>query len=177
MLLRVSGLKMFIEDDDSRLIDILLKKIRVKRADLLGYKIFKKSVDARKSGQIYFIYTVDIELKDEVSFLKKTRDKDISAAPDLDYKYVRPGPARMKHRPIIVGSGPAGLFAAIILSGMGYKPLLLERGADVEARARAVQKFWHKGQLDPECNVQFGEGGAGTFSDGKLTTLIRDLRC
>jgi len=176
-LLRVSGLKMFIEDDDSRLIDILLKKIRVKRADLLGYKIFKKSVDARKSGLIYFIYTVDVELKDEDSFLKKTRDKDISVAPDMDYKYVQSGLEKMKSRPIIVGSGPAGLFAGIILSGMGYEPLLLERGADVDARARAVQKFWNKGHLDPECNVQFGEGGAGTFSDGKLTTLIRDLRC
>ncbi len=176
-MLRVSGLKMFIEDDNSSLIDILLKKIRVKRAELLGYKIFKKSVDARKSGLIYFIYTLDVELKDEDSFLKKTRDKDISVAPDLEYKYVQSGLEKMKSRPIIVGSGPAGLFAGIILSGMGYKPLLLERGADVDARARAVQKFWHKGQLDPECNVQFGEGGAGTFSDGKLTTLIRDLRC
>lgn len=176
-LLRVSGLKVFIEDDDSSLIDILLKKIRVKRADLLGYKIFKKSVDARKSGLLYFIYTVDVKLKDEDSFLKKARDKDISVAPDLDYKYVQSGPVKMKYRPIIVGSGPAGLFAGIILSGMGYEPLLLERGADVDARARAVQKFWHKGQLNPECNVQFGEGGAGTFSDGKLTTLIRDLRC
>lgn len=175
-MLRVSGLKIAI-DDDASLIDILLKKIKIKRADLLGYKIFKKSVDARKSGLIYFIYTVDVALKDEGSFLKKTRDKDISITPDLDYKYVQSGSARMKYRPVIVGSGPAGLFAGVILSGMGYKPLLLERGADVDARTQAVQKFWNKSHLDPECNVQFGEGGAGTFSDGKLTTLIRDIRC
>ncbi|NLI11847.1 MAG: hypothetical protein GX425_04320 [Peptococcaceae bacterium] len=176
-MLRVSGLKMSIEEDEAGLIDKLIKKIRVKRADLLGYKIFKKSVDARKNGLVYFIYTVDFALKNEDAFLKRTRDKDISPTPALEYKYVRPGAVRLKNRPVIVGSGPAGLFAGIIMSSMGYRPLLLERGADVDARARAVQKFWKKGQLDPECNVQFGEGGAGTFSDGKLTTLIRDPRC
>ncbi|MCL6636009.1 MAG: hypothetical protein K6T29_09645, partial [Peptococcaceae bacterium] len=145
--------------------------------DLLAYKIFKQSIDARKSEMIYFVYTVDAALKNEETVLKRLKDRDITVTPEMDYKYVRSGTQKMVFRPVIVGTGPAGLFAGIILSEMGYRPILLERGADVDARTKAVQKFWEKGELDPESNVQFGEGGAGTFSDGKLTTLIRDRRC
>lgn len=176
-MIRVAGLKLSIEEDRSRIKSALLKKLRINERDLLGYKIFKQSIDARKSDTIYFIYTVDAELKNEELFMKRFKDKDITVTPGMDYEYVQTGPENMKLRPVIVGTGPAGLFAGIILAEMGYRPVLLERGAEVDTRTEIVQQFWNKGKLDPECNVQFGEGGAGTFSDGKLTTLIRDKRC
>lgn len=176
-MIRVSGLKLSVEDERSNIKGALIKKLRINERDLLGYKIFKQSIDARKSDMIYFIYTVDVELKNEEFLMKGFNDKDITITPGMDYEYVQFGSEKMEFRPVIVGTGPAGLFAGIILSEMGYKPVLLERGADVDARTEAVQKFWNQGELDTECNVQFGEGGAGTFSDGKLTTLIRDKRC
>lgn len=175
-MLRVSGLNLSIEDDQSKLKKILLKKLRINESDLLGYKIFKQSVDARKGNDIFFTYTVDVDLKNEDFIFKKNRGENIKPAPELRYQYVKAGSEKMEFRPLIVGSGPAGLFAGIILSEMGYRPILLERGADVDTRIEAVKKFWNKGLLNPECNIQFGEGGAGTFSDGKLTTLISDRR-
>jgi hypothetical protein len=177
-MLRVSGLKISIEDDSAKLASILLKKLGINREDLMDYKIFKKSVDARqRDSMIFFNYTVDAALKNEEAVLKRLYGRGVAAAPDMKYVYARCGLEKLKSRPVILGSGPAGLFAGIILSGMGYRPLLLERGADVDTRARAVRQFMNKGELDTECNIQFGEGGAGTFSDGKLTTLIRDTRC
>lgn len=176
-MIRVSGLKLSIEDEPSNIKGVLLRKLRLNERDLLDFKIFKQSIDARKSDAIYFIYTVDVKLKNEELLIKKINDRDITVAPGMDYGYVRVGSEEMGFSPVIVGTGPAGLFAGIILSEMGYKPVLLERGADVDARTEAVHKFWNKGELDTGCNVQFGEGGAGTFSDGKLTTLIRDKRC
>ena len=177
-MLRVSGLKLSIEDDSAKLVSLLLKKLSIKREDLMNYKIFKQSVDARqRDSMIFFNYTVDAALKNEEAILKRLNGREVAAAPDMNYVYVRCGLEKLKFRPVIVGSGPAGLFAGILLSDMGYRPLLLERGADVDTRVRAVRQFMKKGELDPECNIQFGEGGAGTFSDGKLTTLIRDIRC
>lgn len=177
-MLRVSGLKLTIEDDNSKLISVLLKKLGIKREDILEYNIFKKSVDARhRDDMIFFNYTVDVALKNEELILKGYKGRGVDITPDMAYVYVRPGLEKMKFRPAIVGSGPAGLFAGIVLAEMGYRPLLLERGSEVDARVKAVHKFMKKGELDTECNIQFGEGGAGTFSDGKLTTLIRDVRC
>jgi len=176
-MIRVTGLKLPIDEDQANLKDVLLKKIGVAEGDLLGCKIFKQSVDARKSGMIYFIYTVDVALRNEETLLQRPGGVDITVTPEMGYKYVQSGPEKMGFRPVIVGTGPAGLFAGIILAEMGFRPILLERGADVDARTEAVRKFWEKGELNPESNVQFGEGGAGAFSDGKLTTLIRDRRC
>lgn len=177
-MLRVTGLKLSIEDDNSKLVDVLSKKLRTKPEDILEYKIFKQSVDARqRDDMIFFNYTVDVALKDEESVLRGFKGSGVGIAPEMNYVHVRSGLEKMMFRPVIVGSGPAGLFAGIVFSEMGYRPLLLERGSDVDARVKAVQKFTEKGELDAECNIQFGEGGAGTFSDGKLTTLIRDVRC
>ena len=103
--------------------------------------------------------------------------KGLTLTTGLDYKYVSPGITPLHTPPIIVGTGPAGLFCGLILAEMGYKPLLLERGHDVDNRTKDVEDFWEKGKLNPESNVQFGEGGAGSFSDGKLTSLINNLRC
>ncbi|MBO8129632.1 MAG: hypothetical protein H0Z39_10655 [Peptococcaceae bacterium] len=179
-MIRVSGIKIPIDQDISQLPKLLAKKLRVSPRDIVDYQIFKQSVDARRKDMIYFVYTVDVQLKNELSVLRKfahKKDQDISLTPKFTYEYVPTGTQLLAHRPVIVGTGPAGLFAGLILARMGYQPLLLERGADVDTRTKIVDRFWQTGELDPECNVQFGEGGAGTFSDGKLTTQIRDNRC
>lgn len=177
-MIRVSGIKLTLDQDEAELRYRLLDKLKIKETELIEFTIFKRSVDARKKDNIFFVYTLDAVVNNEKKLLKKlAKDKDISVTPNLDYEYVKTGDIPLKNRPIIVGTGPAGLFAGLILAIMGYRPLLLERGSDVDRRTESVKNFWQTGKLDTECNVQFGEGGAGTFSDGKLTTLIRDLRC
>lgn len=177
-MIRVSGIKLTLEQDEAEVKQRLMAKLRLKEKDLVDYTIFKRSVDARKRELIYFVYTVDAVVSNEAKILDKFKgDKDVVITPNLDYQYVKPGSLALKNRPIIIGTGPAGLFAGLILACMGYMPLLLERGDDVDRRTEVVKNFWKTGKLDNNCNVQFGEGGAGTFSDGKLTTLIRDLRC
>lgn len=157
--------------------DLLLNRLKVSERELKGFRIFKKSVDARKKKAICYVYTVDVELEQEEGLLSKSRAKDLTLTPDLSYREVPSGTEKMAERPVIIGMGPAGLFAGLILARRGYRPLILERGEDVDTRTEKIKKFWAKGLLDPESNVQFGEGGAGTFSDGKLTTLINDRRC
>ena len=176
-MLRLTGIKLTLDDDTPELEKAILQKLKIKNKDLLDYRVFKQSLDARKSSQIYFVYTIDVKVKNKEAVLKKLKDSTITLTPDLIYEYVTPGSQKLPHRPVIAGTGPAGLFAGLILAQSGYRPLLLERGSDVDTRVAAVDKFWQTGELDQECNVQFGEGGAGTFSDGKLTTLIKDFRC
>lgn len=176
-MLRVCGVKLSIDQDYANLKNSLIKKLKISEKEIVGFKVFKQSIDARKHDTINFVYTVDVELKNEDNYLKKFKNNDITVTPDLEYKYVETGSQPLIFRPVIIGTGPAGLFAGVVLSEMGYNPVILERGADVDTRAETVNKFWEHGFLDPECNVQFGEGGAGTFSDGKLTTLIKDRRC
>ncbi|BEP30087.1 NAD(P)/FAD-dependent oxidoreductase [Helicovermis profundi] len=148
------------------------KKLRISKNEILSYEIFRESIDARK-GNVKYVYTIDVELKNENAILKKTNFKKSPIT-----KYISPnmGKLKLEHRPIIVGFGPSGMFAALLLSENGYKPLVFERGENVEKRTLSVEKFWKEGVLNTESNVQFGEGGAGTFSDGKLTTRIKDLR-
>ncbi|MDQ7824855.1 MAG: NAD(P)-binding protein [Candidatus Eremiobacteraeota bacterium] len=157
--------------------EALLKKLGLPRGELQSFHIYRQSIDARKKSGISFVYTLDAVLKDEESFLKTCGDKDIAPSPRGAYSCPEPGETPLEGRPVVIGAGPAGLFAALLLAESGYRPLLLERGPAVPERALNVRRFWERGELDPECNVQFGEGGAGTFSDGKLTTMIRDIRC
>lgn len=157
--------------------DIVVSRLRIREQELLGFSIFKKSIDARKKDEIAYVYTVDVEVRNEERILRQHRSKTITPTPDLSYQGVEPGTERMSKRPVVVGMGPAGLFAGLLLSKNGYQPIILERGEDVEARTAKINRFWKDGSLDTESNVQFGEGGAGTFSDGKLTTLINDRRC
>jgi uncharacterized FAD-dependent dehydrogenase len=154
-----------------------LKSPDPKNADRIKFEIFKKSIDARKKNDIHYVYSVDIQVQEEEKLLRKFFGKSVSVTPDLSFPAVKLGNEPLKNRPVIIGTGPAGLFAGLILSRNGYQPVLLERGDDVEARSAKINRFWSGGFLDTECNVQFGEGGAGTFSDGKLTTLINDKRC
>ncbi len=156
---------------------MILAQLKIKASELVDFTIFKKSLDARKKEAIHFVYTVDVEVTNEKLIINKSNAKGVSLTPDLSYKNVPLGTEPMSARPVIIGMGPAGLFAGLMLAKNGYRPIILERGEDVETRTVKVNKFWEQGLLDRESNVQFGEGGAGTFSDGKLTTLINDKRC
>lgn len=172
-MLRISDIKLSLEEDEKVIKDKVAKKLKIKANDIVDYKIYKKSVDARKKNNIHLVYTIDIRVKDEEVILK--RNKNIKRVEEELSKYYRIDNLREK-RPVIVGTGPAGLFAGLVLAKSGFKPILIERGKKVEERVLDVNKFWKEGILDEESNVQFGEGGAGTFSDGKLTTLIKDPR-
>lgn len=176
-LIRVSDIKLPVDADERKdLLKAAARRLKVKEKEIIGFKIYRRSVDARRDT-VFFVYTIDVDLANEDRVLSGTADRGIARTPDMAYYYVDPGQERMTARPVVVGSGPAGLFAALMLAEMGYGPRVFERGGDVDSRTAAVERFWNNGVLDPESNVQFGEGGAGTFSDGKLTTLIRDKRC
>lgn len=176
-MLRVHEIKLAIDEGIELIPDKIKKKFNFKRVELASYSIYKESIDARNKDDIKFVYSVDIEVSNEVEFLKNNGNGKVEVTPDMTYQYVQMGEHTIKGRPVIVGFGPCGMLAALILSEMGYKPIVVERGKSVEERAKDVQLFWQKGILNVDSNVQFGEGGAGTFSDGKLTTQIKDLRC
>lgn len=154
----------------------ILSKYKLKPEDLLGICIFKKSIDARKEDEITYTYTLDFQVNDEEKLFRKYTRKGLTRTPEITYHCASLGTEKLLHRPVIIGMGPAGLLAGLFLARHGYRPILLERGEDVDSRTQKVNQFWHQGILDPSSNVQFGEGGAGTFSDGKLTTLINDKR-
>lgn len=174
-MIRITQIKISIDEPVSKVKSLVLKKLRLQESDLLDYRIYKESIDARHRGEIDFIYTVDIKLKDEARILSK-KIKNVSLAPELDYVNPVIGSKKMLHRPVVIGFGPAGMFAALLLAQNGYRPIVLERGQAVDERVKSIDKFWLEGKLNPKSNVQFGEGGAGTFSDGKLTSRVRDLR-
>lgn len=173
-MIRVNQIKLSINEDIADIQAKIEKKLKIRPEDILSVTIFKESIDARK-GTINFVYTVDVEVRDEERVLKK--NKDTCLTPDFSYREVKEGRGELKTRPVVIGTGPAGIFAGLVLSKRGYRPIILERGRDVESRTKDVDEFWRSGKLNTESNVQFGEGGAGTFSDGKLTTRIKDKRC
>ncbi|HJA93900.1 MAG TPA: NAD(P)-binding protein [Candidatus Eisenbergiella merdipullorum] len=152
------------------------KALHVPPEEIAYLGVVRQSIDARKKPDVRLIYTVNVRLagRKEKQLLAKCHDPDVGAAPENRYHFPGSGREILHGRPVIVGTGPAGLFCGYLLSQAGYRPLLLERGEDVESRTKRVQEFWEKGVLCPDSNVQFGEGGAGTFSDGKLNTLVKD---
>lgn len=170
-MIQIQQLKMKIPHSMEELEGRVAKKLGISRGDLLSVKIRKRSLDARKKPELMYVYTVDAEVAKGVRLHGKAGWK---AEQDLGYTLPEMGSLPMKHRPVIAGSGPAGLFCGYILAWQGYCPIILERGEDVDARKKTVSLFWETGKLDEECNVQFGEGGAGTFSDGKLNTSVKD---
>ena len=176
---RISQIKLALGEPK----EFLPKKIEKKLGNSIKikeYKIVKESIDARDKGDIKFVYTVDFDVEQRQGAkkitLKPDPKKNLSIAPDMSYKAPKPGVRELKHRPVIAGFGPCGIFCALILAQQGYRPIVLERGKCVSERAEDVKNFWNGGALNTESNVQFGEGGAGTFSDGKLTTGIKDPR-
>ncbi len=176
-MIRISNIRLNINDDMKNIEKQILKTLKIEKKDLIKVQIYKESIDARRRGKIDFIYTVDVIIENEKKVLSKIKDKDVGISPDLEYKDITMGKAKMKERPLVVGMGPAGLFAALVLAQRGYNPIILERGMDIDTRTKDVHLFWKEGKIHTDSNVQFGEGGAGTFSDGKLTTRIKDLRC
>ena len=155
----------------------ILKQLRIRPEQLAGWEIIRQSLDARKNPELFFSSTVEVKVKDaalEKKILDRTKDRNITKTTRKEYCFPQPGEIPMEKRPVIIGTGPCGLFCGYLLARHGYRPILLERGESVENRCRDVENFWQTGQLNIQSNVQFGEGGAGTFSDGKLNTLVKD---
>ena len=164
---RVRQVKVLVEDND--ILKAISKKINVRTTDIKNYKILKQSIDARKKESIYYVYEVVVDID-----IKLKLNNDVLEYVEEKYEYPIPGTKELNNRPIIVGSGPSGLFCGLVLSRLGYKPIILERGEDIDNRINSVNTLWSTGKLNPNSNIQFGLGGAGTFSDGKLNTLIKD---
>ncbi|MGH8853847.1 MAG: NAD(P)/FAD-dependent oxidoreductase [Telluria sp.] len=177
-MLRINELKLPLDHPEPALRAAILARLGIEDGDLAGFTVFKRSYDARKKSAIVLIYAIDAELRNEAAVLARhAKDQYIGPAPDTSYRFVtdaRPAPGTP--RPIVVGTGPCGLFVALILAQMGLNPLVLERGKIVRERTVDTFGFWRKRKLNTESNVQFGEGGAGTFSDGKLYSQIKDKK-
>lgn len=179
-MLRITQLKVSIDKiEEEKEIATLKKEVskfmRIEEGRILDVRIQKKSIDARKKAEIKYIYTVDVTITKEEQYIKRNRNQNITVAKDTQYSFVPTGKKPLKNPIIVVGTGPAGLFCAYMLAKEGYRPIVLERGADIDTRVADVNTFWKTRKLDPESNVQFGEGGAGTFSDGKLNTVVKDV--
>ena len=175
-MIRINQLSLPLGHPQQALRSAILERLNIKDADLSSFTVFKRSYDARKkNSEIKFIYIIDAEVKNEDKVLARLADdQQIRTAPDTDYHPVATAPEGLTERPVVIGFGPCGLFAALILAQMGFRPIVLERGKEVRARTKDTWALWRKKQLTPESNVQFGEGGAGLFSDGKLYSQIKD---
>lgn len=176
-MLRLTELRLPLDHTAEALRPAILQRLNITEAQLHSIHIHKRSYDARKVSAIMLIYVVDIEVENEAALLHQFRDDiNVKATPNMEYQFVAQAPQTLKHRPIVVGFGPCGLLAALVLAQMGFKPIVLERGKEVRQRTKDTWGLWRKNVLNPESNVQFGEGGAGTFSDGKLYSQIKDPR-
>ena len=175
-MIRITELSLPLDHAADALRPAIVRRLGVKDTDLLEFTVFKRSYDARKKNStIAFIYIVDVVARNEAAILQRlAHDRNVRPAPDTNYHPVAQAPAALSERPLIVGFGPCGLFAALLLAQMGFKPIVLERGRDVRRRTQDTWALWRKQTLTPESNVQFGEGGAGLFSDGKLYSQIKD---
>jgi uncharacterized FAD-dependent dehydrogenase len=176
-MLRISEIQLPLDHPEADLRAAILARLGVADADLLSVSLFRRSYDARKKSAVTLNYTVDVEVRDEAAVLQKQSLKDkspIVPTPDTNYHFVARAPAGLSKRPIVIGTGPCGIFAGLILAEMGFNPLILERGKTVRERTKDTWGLWRQRELKPESNVQYGEGGAGTFSDGKLYSQVKD---
>ena len=177
-MIRISQIKLPIKHDEKEMTQAIAKALKLASKKIKSYQIIKKSIDARKDI-VKYIYTVDVVVsmegkETESSIINRTHNVNITTSEKAQYSFVPTGEQKLCHRPVIVGTGPAGLFVAWLLAKHGYSPLVIERGEQITKRVKAVEEFWTSNILNPDSNVQFGEGGAGTFSDGKLNTLVKD---
>jgi len=174
-MLRLTDLKLPLDHSPAALDAAIRERLHLAAGALRGYSVFRRGYDARKRGAITLIYTLDVELADEAAVLARfADDRHVQITPDTSYHPVAQAPAQLEHRPVVIGFGPCGIFAALILAEMGFRPIVLDRGKAVRERTKDTWDLWRKRELHPESNVQFGEGGAGTFSDGKLHSQISD---
>ncbi len=174
-MLRITELKLPLDHAADALRPAVCQRLGIAEADLLDFSIFRRGYDARKKSAIALIYTLDCTLRDEAAVFKRLHgDRNVGPTPDMAYKVVARAPAGLTERPIVIGMGPCGFMAALLLAQMGFRPIVLERGKIVRERTKDTWGLWRKNTLNPESNVQFGEGGAGTFSDGKLYSQIKD---
>ena len=182
-MLRLNEVKAPLDHNEDVLIQAIVDKLSINRDELLGYTIFKRSYDARKKSNILLIYHLDVVLvaSAEAKVLEQfSQQSFVKISPDMSYELVCKAeddfPNKDQQRPIIIGFGPCGILAALLLAQMGLRPIVLDRGQDVRQRTKDTWDLWKKGKIDTESNVQFGEGGAGTFSDGKLYSQVKDKR-
>ena len=175
-MIRITELSLPLDSDSHALRSAIVKRLKISDAELLDFTVYRRSYDARrKNSSITFVYVIDLVARDEAAILERLAgDPNVRAAPDTNYYPVGRAPTNLSERPVIVGFGPCGLFAALLLAQMGFKPIVLERGREVRRRTADTWALWRRKTLSPESNVQFGEGGAGLFSDGKLYSQIKD---
>jgi uncharacterized protein len=177
--IRLNEIKLPLDHNPEALRAAVLARLTLDAAELVSVSIFRRGFDARKKSDIHFIYTLDVVTTDNAAVLARAQLLPKLAThtvptPDTSYKFVTRAPNKPFKRPVVIGTGPCGLFAALTLAQMGFKPIVLERGKMVRERTKDTWGFWRKSQLQAESNVQFGEGGAGTFSDGKLWSQVKD---
>ena len=173
-MIRVNQVKVPLSHGQEDILHKTAGILRIAPEKILSWQIVRKSIDARKKPDIKVVYSVDVSVASQDKVLAGCKSGQVQAVNDKEYGFPDEGTDKLTHRPIIIGTGPAGLFCGYLLAKHGYRPLILERGRSVEQRREDVEKFWTEGILDPASNVQYGEGGAGTFSDGKLNTLVKD---
>jgi uncharacterized FAD-dependent dehydrogenase len=175
-MLRLTNLTLPLDHDEAALPAAIAERLGIAGADLLRHEVVRRGNDARRKARILLVYTVDVTLRDEAAVLERfAGDHNVRPAPDTTYRHVTTAPAGAP-RPVVIGAGPCGLFAGLILAQMGFRPIILDRGKVVRERTKDTWGLWRRSVLNPESNVQFGEGGAGTFSDGKLYSRIKDPR-
>lgn len=173
-MIRVNQVKLPVSHSEADLRKKTAKMMGVSADQIQSVELVRQSLDARKKPDLYYLYALDVAVAGkEAAIVKRARSVNVQIRKEEAYRLPDPGIEPLRERPVIVGFGPAGMFCGLMLARAGYRPLILERGLDADSRAKAVARYWTDGTLDPECNVQFGEGGAGTFSDGKLTTGIK----
>ncbi len=178
-MIRLTEVKLPLDHDENAISAAIISKLDIQPADVLNYIIFRRGYDARKRNVVTLMYTLDVEVKDEQALLARfADDQKVKATPDTSYQFVANAvdnaPDDLPDRPVVIGTGPCGLFVGLVLAQMGFRPIILERGKAVRERTADTFGFWRKRELNTESNVQFGEGGAGTFSDGKLYSQVRD---